>query len=165
MIVVAVALFLLTCCGCFTPPDQAAFMSLSSAPEPRERVVQLRCARVPWAPAVHCWLVDFEPSDGRWHRWEVWQDAGSSTTDWGHVRKDLMWPGSGVGDGPSWALAQWRGPEAERLHQVLARPQDYPYCRNYHYWPGPNSNTYIAWILQQATISCQLPGEAIGQDY
>lgn len=156
------------CCNCVAlapRPEQSAFCNTGSPPEPRELVVQLRCAKVPWTPAVHCWFAEFDPAAGRWHRWEVWQTAGDTTTDWGHIRKDHQSAAAGVGDGPSWALAEWRGPEADRLHAALNAPQTYPYPQTYRYWPGPNSNTYIAWIFKQAEVPCDLPFGAFGKGY
>jgi hypothetical protein len=155
------------CCTCIVlapRPGQSAFCNPSNPPEPRELVVQLRCAKVPWTSAVHCWYVEFDPADDRWHRWEVWQEAGDGATDWGHVRKDLMWSADGVGDGPSWVLTEWRGPEADRLHKTLNSPQTYPYQQTYQFWPGPNSNTYAAWVLKQSEVSYDLPVGAIGKD-
>jgi hypothetical protein len=154
-----------TSLACAPKPDQSAFADLGKAPEPRECVVQLRCAKIPWVCAVHCWFAEYAPADGTWHRWEVWQNAGAGANDVGHVRKDLMNAGSGVGDGPSWVLAQWRGPDAQRLRQALESPGQYPYPQEYKYWPGPNSNTYAAWILKTAKVAYDLPSGALGKDY
>lgn len=151
--------------GCHHLPDQAAFTKLSASPE--ASLVQLRCAKIPYvAPvAAHCWFAEFDARAGRWHRWEVWQTAGQGDNHWGHVRKDLMSAGSGVGAGESWALAEWRGAEAERLRAVLNEPAKYPYREVYHYVPGPNSNTYVAWVLRTAAVECDLPPAAIGKGY
>jgi hypothetical protein len=152
------------CCTCVAiapRPNQAPFCYPSKPPEPRELVVQLRCAKIPWLSAVHCWFAEFDTENGTWHRWEVWQTAGP----FGHIRKNFMAADSDVGDGPSWALAEWRGPEAERLHAVLYAPEKYPYPWTYRYWPGPNSNTYVAWVLEQAEVPYKLPFGAIGKDY
>jgi hypothetical protein len=158
----------LLCCNCIAlapRPEQSAFANLNGPPQPPEIVVQLRCAKIPWTPAVHCWFVEVGPGDSRWHRWEVWQTTGTGGTDWGHLRKDLQWPANGVGDGNSWALAEWRGPEAERLRTVLNSPQTYPHQQTYHYLPGPNSNTYVAWIFKQADVKYDLPFGAFGKGY
>ena len=72
---------------------------------------------------------------------------------------------AGVGAGESWSLAEFAGEEANRIHAALTSPQDYPYRETYHYWPGPNSNTYVAWILRKAGIQFGLPTGAIGKDY
>jgi hypothetical protein len=157
--------------GCFVSmtcaprPDQSRFADLARVPEPAALVVQLRCAKILWTCAVHCWFAEFDSGTGRWHRWEVWQNAGTGPADFGHVREDLMSPTAGVGDGPSWALAEWTGPQAQSLRAALNAPQDYPYQTRYSYWPGPNSNTYVAWILKKAKVACDLPAGAIGKDF
>src|SRR5947209_8250000 len=35
----------------------------------------------------------------------------------------------------------------------------------YRYWPGPNSNTYPAWVLREAGVAGELPPKAVGKDY
>ena len=154
-----------TTVACAPCPEQSAFADLARGPAGDEPIVQLRCATIPWTCAVHCWFAEFDPADGRWHRWEVWQTAGSGPADWGHIRKDLMPPDTGVGGGESWALAQWTGPAAQRLHDALNAPLEYPYRDKYAYWPGPNSNTYAAWILSRAGVEEKLPCGAVGKDY
>jgi len=151
--------------GCHRVPDPSRFTALSA--RPAGAVVQLRCAKIPCVSAIaaHCWFAEFDPSDRRWHRWEVWQEAGRGPGDRGHLRKDLMGPARGVGAGGSWALAEWTGAEAARLAAVLHDPQRYPWCETYHYWPGPNSNTYVAWVLREARVPADLPPAAIGKGY
>jgi uncharacterized protein DUF3750 len=135
---------------------------------PSEPVVQLRHASLPSvlrAMAVHHWFVASDPLTGRWERWEVWQDPDAGGTNWGHVHRDLMAPGRGVGGGPASVAAEWRGAAAEAIYDVLSRPEDYPYCSRYHAWPGPNSNTYAAWVLERAGVTYDLDPRAIGKDY
>jgi len=146
-------------------PDQSAFSDLSI--RPADATVQLRCAKIPGvsAGAAHCWFAEFDLRDQRWHRWEVWQVAGKGPGNWGHIRKDLMHPASGVGHGDSWVLAEWTGPEADRLIAVLREPTRYPWPNTYRYWPGPNSNTYAAWVLRRAGVSANLPPAALGKCY
>jgi hypothetical protein len=115
--------------------------------------------------AVHYWFVAFDPAVGNWHRWEVWQKANAGGTSWGHVHRDLMAHHRPVGGGPAVLDAEWRGEEAERLLRVLGQSPDYPHGGRYHYWPGPNSNTYAAWVLQQAGVRHDLDPRAVGKDY
>jgi hypothetical protein len=60
-----------------------------------------------------------------------------------------------------------RGMEAEKLipkiEQVI---HDYPYAKDYTLWPGPNSNTFIAYIGRQVPeLRLVMPPNAIGKDY
>src|SRR5262249_8920178 len=98
-------------------------------PPPDEPVAQLRAAPLPSVlrfVAVHCWLVALDPDTGRWHRWEVWQDAGAGGARWGDGPKDLMDPDSDVGGGPYFVLEEWRGPQARAILMALARSPSYP---------------------------------------
>ena len=135
--------------------------------EPVEAVVQLRCASIPRIHdiAIHCYFATWAPKEGRWHRWEVWQHAGHGSHAWGHLRKDRAGPRSGVGHGSSWPLYEWRGDTAQRLLAVIDEPEDYPWRHEYEYWPGPNSNTYPAWVLRAARVPGDLHPMAIGKDY
>ena len=44
--------------------------------------------------------------------------------------------------------------------------RDYPFAGQYRLWPGPNSNTFTAYVLRQAPeLRVDLPPTAIGKDY
>jgi len=76
---------------------------------------------------------------------------------------DAMW----FGNNPT-LLREIRGDEnvdllIEKLHQAAA---DYPYNDRYSVWPGPNSNTFIAYLARQVPqLRLELPSTAIGKDY
>jgi hypothetical protein len=140
----------------------------TSTTMPDELIVQLRCSTVPdplRLVGVHYWFAVFDPETKCRHRWEVWQEADAGGTSWGHVHKDLMNVDANVGGGPVQIRAEWHGAEARALAQVLARSPDYPDRGRYLAWPGPNSNTYIAWVLRQAGVAADLEPRAIGKDY
>jgi hypothetical protein len=64
-------------------------------------------------------------------------------------------------------LSELRGPAAAAviavLPQVLAA---YPYPGEYHAWPGPNSNTFIAYLGRELpALRLTMPSIAIGKDY
>ncbi len=51
----------------------------------------------------------------------------------------------------------------ERLHEAANR---YPYNDEYRIWPGPNSNTFIAYLGRAVPeLRIDLPPTAIGKDY
>ena len=129
-------------------------------------VVQLRYAPLPiiGAVAVHCWFVVFEDG-GACHRWEVWQTPDAGGRSIGHVHCDLKAPDDGVGGGPMTIAAEWSGGEAKKIVQVLDTITSYPYCRRYRYWPGPNSNTFAAWVLRRAGIEQPLVWRAFGRSF
>ena len=51
----------------------------------------------------------------------------------------------------------------ERIDQAA---RGYPYAKDYTIWPGPNSNTFTAWISRAVPeLQLDLPPTAIGKDY
>lgn len=128
--------------------------------------VELRYAPLPviGVIAVHYWFVVFEDG-GACHRWEVWQDANAGGRSLGHLHCDLKPPDEDVGGGPMTVAAQWTGEQAARIKAVLDKAPQYPYCEVYRYWPGPNSNTYAAWVLRQAGIRYPLVWRAFGKNW
>jgi hypothetical protein len=115
--------------------------------------VELRYAPLPLIGfiAVHYWFVVYDEA-GPCHRWEVWQTANAGGRSIGHVHCDLKAPDDGVGGGPSRVAAEFAGVEAQRIAKVLENADAYPWTLRYRYWPGPNSNSFVAWVLRQAGI-------------
>jgi hypothetical protein len=54
----------------------------------------------------------------------------------------------------------------EVIDRIEAAVENYPYPGKYRVWPGPNSNTFTAWVLRHAPeVRGDLPPTAIGKDY
>lgn len=66
---------------------------------------------------------------------------------------------------PAVLLHDVRGPDAEALiARIRQAVDDYPYARAYKMWPGPNSNSFVAWIgLEVPELGLDLPAKAIGE--
>lgn len=131
-----------------------------------ETIVQLRSAKIPFIGwlAVHYWYVIIR--DNQQERWEIWQKPSLSKESWGHLHKNLMHVDSGVGNGPSWLETSWTGKLALNLaDRIENSPASYPYNYCYRYFPGPNSNTYVQWILNQAGVNYRLSVKGIGKYY
>ena len=130
--------------------------------------VQLVHASLPWplgTLAVHYWLNVWHAL-GRCDRWEVWQRADSGGWSCGHLHRNLKAPMAGVGGGAPVVEREWTGDEAARIRAVLEHAQyRYPHCRRYLPWPGPNSNTFVAWVLREAGVHCPLSWKAVGCRY
>ena len=64
-------------------------------------------------------------------------------------------------------LADKRGEGVDALIERIERAvENYPYSRRYTLWPGPNSNTFTAWIARTVPeLELNLPATAIGKDY
>ncbi len=131
-----------------------------------EKIVQLRAAKIPLIGfiAVHYWFAIIHNSEI--DRWEIWQKRNVGKISWGHLHKNLMLYDSGVGNGKSWVEYEWQGETAELLIEIIENtPNNYRYNYYYLYWPGPNSNTYVQSILNQAQINYFLSAKGIGKDY
>ena len=102
--------------------------------------------------AWHHWFVVRHGESAE--RWEVWQRQNAGGESTGYIHKNLKRPESGVGGGPSVLLFTWRGAEAENIERILERSwTNYPHRLRYLAFPGPNSNTYVAWILRRAGLA------------
>ena len=117
-----------------------------------QHVVSLWASNIPnlGAIAVHHWFVIDDC--GEQSRWEVWQTANVICNDigesWDHLHRDLLPLEQGMRNGAAYKLEQWTGETARQLIQrIHSSPEQYPWCSKYRYWPGPNSNTYVQWVL------------------
>ena len=60
-----------------------------------------------------------------------------------------------------------RGAAAEAvIGRIEAAVRSYPFKAEYRTWPGPNSNTFTAWIAREVPeLGLELPPTAVGKDY
>lgn len=141
------------------------------APDPAatpEAVVQVYAARVwGWRGAfgAHTWIA-VKPQDARaFTVYEVigWQLRWSETALAVRTRQpDAHW----FGNAPQ-LLADKRGPGVDKLiARIDTAARTYPWKNEYAAWPGPNSNTFTAWVLRAVPeLRADLPPTAIGKDY
>lgn len=142
------------------------------APDPaahREAVVQVYASRAfGWrgAFADHTWLAAKPAGADHYTRYEVigWYGGGgrSVVSVSSQRAPDAEWYGR-----PPRLLRDLRGAQAEA---VLARLDgavtDYPYPATYRVWPGPNSNTFVAYLARAIPeLRLAMPSTAIGKDY
>jgi len=64
-------------------------------------------------------------------------------------------------------LKEHRGPHVDKLIDAIEKAaEDYPWKDTYSAFPGPNSNTFTAWIAKQVpALELDLPCTAIGSSY
>ncbi len=141
------------------------------APDPvttEEAVVQVYAARaVRWRGyvGVHSWIAVKPKAAEAFTVYEVngWRlrRNGSSV-----VASNRPPDGRWFGNEPE-LLADLRGSEAERvIARIETAVEDYPFADQYRVWPGPNSNTFTAFVLRNAPeLRVDLPATAIGKDY
>ena len=116
--------------------------------------------------AVHTWIA-IKPKDAdEYTVYEVvgWRvDRGlPALIEYTTKTPDRYWYGSK----PDKVL-NIRGAEAERLiPKMQAAIKGYPYANEYTLFPGPNSNTFPAWVgLQVPELELELPFSALGSGY
>ena len=145
--------------------------SSGQAPDPAvtaDPVIQVYAARtVGWrgVMAVHTWLA-LKPAGARaYTRYEVmgWGVGnGAPAVRVNRSGPDNYWFGSR----PE-LLIDRRGEGVEALiERVQAAVAAYPYPDSYRTWPGPNSNTFLAYLGRAVPeLRLDLPATAIGKDF
>ena len=134
----------------------------------KEAVVQVYGARavgVKGLFGVHTWVA-VKPTNAR--TWTVYEVIG-----W-----RLRWAESVVVVRTRDPDGRWFGAEPELyadkrgagvdelIERIEKAARDYPYAKQYTVWPGPNSNTFTAWIARAVPeLEVDLPATAIGKDY
>jgi hypothetical protein len=145
--------------------------SVGLAPSPAAvpaAIVQVYAARaVRWRGyfGVHTWIAVKPAAASEYTVYEVtsWRLRRASTAVSISTRApDARW----FGNAPE-LLAELRGPAAATaIERIAAAAAAYPYADEYRIWPGPNSNTFTAFVLRAVPeLRADLPPTAIGKDY
>jgi len=138
------------------------------ANEFNDAVVQVYAART-WGAkkvlAVHSWIAMKRKGADHYTvsqiiGWRLRRGGTALFTD--KEVPDRSW----YGNEPTLLLDK-RGEDAEMLIDKLeAAIKSYPFADTYTAWPGPNSNTFIAWLgLEVPELGLDLPATAIGKDW
>lgn len=129
-----------------------------------DAVVQVYAARAfRWRGyfAVHTWISVKEAGADHYTVYDVTGFRRASV----NARRDVpdrAWYGS-----PPQLIADIRGDRAEQaIAGILEAVEHYPYANDYNAWPGPNSNTFVAWVIREVPeLDVALPSHAVGKDY
>jgi hypothetical protein len=149
----------------------ARWDSAGLAPDPAEHpepIIQFYAARTwGWRGifGVHSWVAFKPRGASAYTRYEVvgWGvGAGASAVRLSQRPPDGYW----AGNAPT-LLVDRRG---EGVGALIVRLQDavraYPFADTYTLWPGPNSNTFTAYLARALPeLHLELPPTAIGKDY
>ena len=142
------------------------------APDPgltHEAVVQVYVARAySWRGyfGVHSWIAVKPTAATAYTVYEVigWHvhHGGGSALFIHETAPDRRWFGSA----PK-IIADIRGEEVDAIiKRIDAAARKYPHADDYTLWPGPNSNTFTAYIGRAVPeLNLDLPPTAIGKDY
>ena len=149
----------------------ASWEPVGLAPDPattREPVVQVYAARtIGWRGifGVHTWVATKREAEANYTVYEVigWRvRSGGKAVVIRNRAPDARW----FGANPE-LVADRRGAGVDVLIDRIDRlARSYPWASEYSVWPGPNSNTFTAWILRSVPeLGADLPPTAIGKDY
>ena len=151
--------------------SDASHAASGLAPHPGqtpEAVVQVYAART-WglrgAVAVHTWIAAKRSNADRFIRYEVigWRlgRTGSALVK-RPGNPDAMWFSN-----PPRLLADLRGGTVDAvIDKIEAAVDAYPYTGEYRMLPGPNSNTFTAFVARRVPeLRLELPVTAIGKDF
>jgi hypothetical protein len=172
------------------PADSSSPSWIDHASSPPDDLVQLwtRDSLHALGIALHPYFLVYDHNSNSWEQWEIW--AGSQ---WGYylnksakqrrysdgretesveaIHRQLgcvrnRSPITYVKESSNeYLLSQWNGDDARRLIKVMRQPERYPEHSTYVMWPGPNSNSYARWVLEQAGISADLHPRMVGKDW
>ncbi len=170
IIITTITLLLLVSCSSKNWRD-ASRESAGIAPkidELKESIVQIYYARAfSWRGSfgVHPWI--------SWKRANEKQYTVSEVTSWNirrtgsavDLRQDIpdrLWY-----DKEPTVLFEARGEKADKIiDQLVPLINKYPFKSKYVLWPGPNSNTFIAYLIREIKeLDIELPPHAVGKDY
>lgn len=138
--------------------------------------------------ALHPFFLVYDKKTNEWEQWEVWggdafgyyteQHPATRQYSDGREHEPITFTHRQIGcvrslspityidERPSECLAaEWTGEHARRLIAVLRRPETYPYHHRYMIWPGPNSNGYARWVLDQADLGIDFHPKMVGKDW
>ena len=146
--------------------------STKLAPDPattNDAIIQVYAARaMRWRGAlgVHSWIATKRTDEKHYTRLEVMGYAlrwSGRTVQIRSGQPDSYWYGSR----PQLLRELRGGADIDRLIDKLHdAASNYPFNERYKVWPGPNSNTFIAYLARQVPeLNLDLPPTAIGKDY
>ncbi|MBI4625193.1 MAG: DUF3750 domain-containing protein [Verrucomicrobia bacterium] len=141
------------------------------APDPAttpEAVVQVYAARtIDWRGyfGVHTWIAAKPTGAAAFTVYEVFGfqlRRAATAVRISERAADGLW----YGNRPQ-VLSDVRGPGVDAIiARIRTAAAAYPYPGVYHAWPGPNSNTFTAWVLRAVPeLRVDLPGTAVGKDF
>ncbi len=139
------------------------------APDPAlvpEAIVQVYAARAyGWrgAFAVHTWIVVKPAHAAGFTRYDVVGWGGAPVVRENYAAADALW----YGGRPELILDRRGHDDVDALiREIRAAVDSYPFNETYRSWPGPNSNTFIAYVARRVpALRLDLPANAIGKDY
>lgn len=151
--------------GSWRAADWSSSGTLPAASHTSDAAIYVMAARtggLKGALAVHSWIVTKTAGGTNYTRYDK--------VGWGNPIRTNAYPADGrwYSNAPE-VLLELHGADAEQLiPQIEAAVRDYPFSGrgDYKIWPGPNSNSFVAYVLRAVPqLDIALPPEAIGRDF
>ena len=148
--------------------DRSSIGIAPKAADEKRAIVQIYSARTyGWKGnlAVHPWIAIKPANASEYEIYEVigyYAGTGRSVVRMSHREPDSRW----FGNAPEMHF-EARGKEAEEMiPHMLKAIESYPYPNDYRVYPGPNSNTFVSYVMRNTPgIYADLPPNAIGKDW
>lgn len=149
----------------------ASRQSAGIAPDPsttREAILHVYAARAwGWRGwfAIHTWTASKRSNAKSYTVYEVigWRGRhGLPVLRIEQDQPDRYW----FGEEPE-LIADFKGEGVDRMIDMVEKAaREYPWPESYKAFPGPNSNTFTAWVAKQVPeLELKLPFRAIGSGY
>jgi len=152
--------------------DNAVFQELANIDptlnsEPLIQVYAARTWGIKGALAVHTWISTKRHNAEHYTNtqvigWRYMHGKRSPLVEHVTTLPQSDWFGS-----PATLLLELRGSQYEKtIDEIEQAITSYPYADTYTMWPGPNSNTFTAYVARLVPeLGLDLPATAIGKDY
>ncbi len=115
--------------------------------------------------AIHTWIATKAPGADHYRKYQVigWRlRRGQPVVSISTGNPDGDWFGSK----PKLLLEKRGEVAAELIDAIHEAALSYPFADEYVMWPGPNSNSFTAWIgLEVPDLGLELPTKAIGKSW
>ena len=159
-------------CGCsyrhWSEASRESINIATPAAEQKETIFQIYVARAyAWRGhlGVHPWVAWKRPADKEYTVAQVTAWGISRTGSAVSVKQDLpdrMWF-----DNPPSIIFTATGRQADKIIQQTEKLiQQYPFKAVYRVYPGPNSNTFVDYIIRNTPeLTVELPPTSIGKDF
>ncbi|MCH6564944.1 MAG: DUF3750 domain-containing protein [Proteobacteria bacterium] len=168
LLIVIIAIMILFSCSTHTDWHTASRESAGIAPDPavtNEAVLHVYGADAwNWRGwfAIHTWIAAKRTGESDYTVYDVIGWRGSQVLGIRQDIPDRYWYGA-----KPRLLKAHRGEGVEELIDAVDKAAHaYPWKTSYKVFPGPNSNTFTAWIAMQVPeLELKLPFSAIGSGY
>lgn len=115
--------------------------------------------------SLHCWIAVKEKNADHFVTYHVMGFRLNRTGTTVVIQKDIpdrKWYGA-----MPQLIQEIKGVAAENaIPRIKELVENYPNAKTYRAWPGPNSNTFISYILRHTPeLGVELPSNAIGKDW